>query len=338
MMCAGKFVLFRVLVCLFIATQGLNADAWSFQLHEAVEQAKQATVGILQHDASDTAYQSSQSQFAIRGSGVHLGEGYILTARHAVERSSGGGTEIPRMIHVLTTGHAELSASLIGVNKFLDVALYQIELKSSVGELPFVSFKKDESRQGDEVFTVGYPLGWGPALSFGRLGNPQTFLPTAQSRLVQVDLSACSGNSGGGLFGVNGHLVGLIHAIIQTNTENHERRCSRFAFAIPGPLIEKIVKALKSGKPQTFPKLGIRMTVIKVGQQWRVAAAKAKGPARKAGVRKDDVLLAIDKTPITSAAELKSYLIEHTVPGQIIELRILREETEKVLQVTLGES
>ncbi|GJL66728.1 MAG: hypothetical protein NPIRA05_16990 [Nitrospirales bacterium] len=338
MKCWKTFVLIHAMIFLLISTQGFIMNALSAPLHEAVETAKRATVGVLQHDAAETAHQSVQSQFAIRGSGVHLGEGYILTARHAVERSKGGKIKIPQTIHVLTDGLAELSARLIGVNRFLDVALYQIELKSSAAQLPSVTFEKGESRQGDEVFTVGYPLGWGPAVSFGRLGNPQTFLPTAQSRLLQIDLSACSGNSGGGLFEADGRLVGLIHAIIQTTTESHERRCSRFAFAIPGPLIEKIVNILKIGESHTFPKLGIRMTVVKVDQQWRVAAAKAKGPARKAGVQKHDVLLAIDKTSITTAAELKSYLIEHTVPGQIIELRVLRGETEKVLYVTLGES
>ncbi|GJL61441.1 MAG: hypothetical protein NPIRA04_00950 [Nitrospirales bacterium] len=323
-----------------ISLDGVGGEAWSSELHDAVEAAKHATVGVLRHnsDSDEAPHQSVQSQFAIRGSGVHLGEGYILTARHAVERTRGGKLEIPQVIHVLTDGLAELSAHLIGVNRFLDVALYQLDENSNAGELPFVSFTKEAVRQGDEVFTVGYPLGWGPALSFGRLGNPRTFLPTAQSRLLQVDLSACSGNSGGGLFGTDGRLIGLIHAIIQTQTESQERRCSRFAFAIPGPLIEKILTTLKAGESYVFPRLGIRMTVMKVDRQWRVAVAQAKGPARKAGVKKHDVLLAIDNRSIASAAELKSYLIEHTVPGQVIELRVLRKNAEKVLQVTLGES
>ena len=133
-----------------------------------------------------------------------------------------------------------------------------------------------------------------------------------------------------------GHLSALVHAIIQTESGESERRCSRFAFAVPGLSVEKIVLALKAGKSLRFPKLGIHMTVVKVGQHWRVAVAKAQGPARKAGVRKNDILLAIDQVPITSAAQLKSYLIENTIPGQTIELRILRDETEKMLKVLLG--
>ena len=92
---------------------------------------------------------------------------------------------------------------------FLILPCTGLDRDNDAGELPLVSFGRDEPRQGDEVFTVGYPLGWGPALAFGHLGNPQTFLPTAQSRLMQVDLSACSGNSGGGLFNAQGALVGI---------------------------------------------------------------------------------------------------------------------------------
>ena len=333
----AKCGLMQIVMLIMVTTVAMSSEALSIQSHDSIERAKLATVGVLRH-ATDSSYQTAQSQFAIRGSGVHLGEGYILTARHVVERQEGGKTEIPQTIHIVTGELVEHSADLIGVNVFLDLVLYRFLPNKEVGALPFVSFGKGEPGQGDEVFTVGYPLGWGPALAFGRLGNPQTFLPTAQSRLMQVDLSACSGNSGGGLFNEHGDLVGLVHAIIQTESDENERRCSRFAFAVPGPSVEKIVTALKAGKSLRFPKLGIRMNVVKVGQQWRVAVAKAKGPARKAGVRKNDVLLAIDKTPITSAAQLKSYLIEQTIPGQIIELRVLRDQTEKVLKVMLGKA
>ena len=66
------------------------------------------------------------------------------------------------------------------------------------------TFSQTEALPGERVFTVGYPLGWGPAISYGYIGNPNTFLQTVQSRLLQVDLSACSGNSGGGLFNAHG--------------------------------------------------------------------------------------------------------------------------------------
>ena len=132
---------------------------------------------------------------------------------------------------------------------------------------------------------------------------------------MQVDLSACSGNSGGGLFNGQGELVGMVNAIIQTETTQGERRCSRFAFAVPGKLVQRMVTALIDGKNPRFPRVGIKMTVVKMGTRWRVAVAKATGPARKGGMRKGDILLSIEHNEITSAAQLKNYLIEHTAPG-----------------------
>ncbi len=328
-------VLFMMTLFFMVAMPGIGIEASPLSVPDSLENAKQATVGVLRH-AADASHHSTQSQFAIRGSGFHIGDGYIVTARHAVERREGSKKIIPKQISIITGQLTEYAAELIGVNGFLDLALYRIHFGQAESELPFVSFDQEDPRQGDEAFTVGYPLGWGPALAFGRLGNLQTFLPTAQTRLMQIDLSACSGNSGGGLFNKQGNVIGLVHAIIQSETKENERRCSRFAFAVPGMMVKKIVEELQAGKSFMFPKLGIRMTVVKVAQQWRVAVAKAKGPARKAGVRKSDVLLSINEQAISSAAQLKNYIIEHTVPGQIIELRVLREESEKILKVTLG--
>ena len=176
----------------------------------------------------------------------------------------------------------------------------------------------------------------GPAISYGYVGNPNTFLQTVQSRLLQVDLSACSGNSGGGLFNAQGEIVGLVHAIIQTETTREERRCSRFAFAVPGPLVHKIVASLMQGKTFHFSKLGLQLDSVRIGKQWHMAVAQATGPARRAGFKKGDILLSIDNQPIDSASQLKTYVIERTRPFQPVSIRILRDHKEKVIRVILG--
>ena len=314
-----------------------NAGTLDEHFSSRIEQATQATVGILQ-DSHDVESQATKSHFSIRGSGFHLRDGYIVTARHAVERQEGGNTVIPKTISVITGILEEVSAKLIGVNAFLDIAVYQVDVPETSVSLANVSFADETPELGDQLFTVGYPLGWGPAVGFGRLGNLNTFLPTAQTRLMQVDLSACSGNSGGGLFNGKGELVGMVNAIIQTETTQGERRCSRFAFAVPGKLVQQMVTALIDGKNPRFPRVGIKMTVVKMGTRWRVAVAKATGPARKGGMRKGDILLSIENNDITSAAQLKNYLIEHTVPGQQVTFTIQRGDHEQTLHVMLGES
>ena len=274
----------------------------------------------------------------MRGSGIYLGDGYVLTARHTTKRQGAGTGVDPPHVSVISSTLEEAPAALVGVNQFLDVALYRVSQEMVPHGLSARTFSQTEALPGEQVFTVGYPLGWGPAISYGYIGNPNTFLPTVQSRLLQVDLSACSGNSGGGLFNTRGEIVGLVHAIIQTETVQEERRCSRFAFAVPGPLVRKIVEALKQGKPFHFSKLGLQLISVKFENRWRMAVAQATGPARRAGFKKGDVLLSIDDQPIDSASQLKTYVIEHTRPLQPVNIRVLRDHKERVIRVILGKA
>ena len=304
---------------------------------DSIEQAKGATIGILRF-SGDSQMPDSPGLFSIRGTGFHFRDGYIVTAQHAVERQEGSKTVILEEISVMTEKLEELKAKLIGVNAFLDLTLYQLLGEGATSLLPELTFAGDTAKAGDEVFTVGYPLGWGPALGYGRLGNPNTFLPTAQTRLMQLDLSACSGNSGGGLFNAKGEIVGMVHAIIQTESDQGDRRCSRFAFAVPGNLVQHIVTGLINGSHPGFPRIGISMAVEKVGVRWRVAVSKASGPAKKGGIRKGDILLSIDDTEILSPAQLKNFLIENRHPGQKVMIRVLRGKEEKILTVKLGKA
>jgi serine protease Do len=199
-----------------------------------------------------------------------------------------------------------------------------------------VPFATSEATAGTEVFTIGYPLGWGPTMAFGRVGNANTFLQTVDSRLVQADLSACSGNSGGGLFNMNGEVVGIMHAVIQTDKEETQAHCSQMAFAVPATLAQRIVTASIDGKPIAFSKLGVHMTSVKDGTKWRIAVKDVADPAKEAGIQKHDVLLAVDGTEILDAAHLKNYLIERTTPGQKVAVKVRRVDADLTFTVTLG--
>lgn len=314
------------------------AETTGIPIHDAVEQAKLATVGILQSDQPDTSENDHGMPVSIRGSGIHIGQGVIVTARHAVERSEGGKVVVPESIHVVTDDLLELPAIRQGANAYLDVAVYQLQVPQSDWPQAQVEFAEGDATYGDRVFTVGYPLGWGPAITYGTVGNPNTFLATVESRLVQVDLSTCSGNSGGGLLNQQGKLVGLIHAIIQTETQHEDRRCSRFAFALPGSLVQRVVTSVLAGNMPGFSVLGIQLQTLRKGNRWALVVAKATGPSRHAGFRKGDVLLAINEVPIATPAQLKNYLIERTEPGQTVVLRVQRGDSQELVSVTLGRS
>lgn len=313
----------------------IGAGMASAETVSGIELAKRATVGLFSPE-HETFKQTGKGHFVMQASGVHLHDGYILTAHHAVERDERGKRIVQEEIRVLTTDLEELPAKLVGVSAFLDIAVYR--LTDGAGRLPNVGFAEREPQAGDAVLTIGYPLGWGPAFGFGRIGNPNTFLPTAEGRLMQLALAACSGNSGGGLFNEQGELVGVMHAIIETEKEEGPGRCSQFAFAVPGPLVHRVVAALIRGEQPAFSRLGIGLTAVQMGTRWRVAASDVMGPARDAGIQKGDVILAIDETEITAGAQLKNYLIERTTPGQKVAVKLLRGQQERTVVVTLGRS
>lgn len=322
-----------LLLLLIACPSAASADD---RLAQAVERAKQATVGILD-STPDTRRSGYEARFSLRGTGVHFHDGYVVTARHAVERTEGGETVLPKWIVILTQDLHELPAALVGGHAYLDLALYRFEPPGAPATIATVAFADSESRPGEDVFTIGYPLGWGPVIAFGRMGNPNTFLPTVDSRLLQATVPSCNGNSGGGLFNADGELTGIMHAVIKTEAAPGEQGCSHLAFAVPGGLARKVAEALIKGEKPGFAKLGIQLTAVKVGTRWRAAVGKVFEPAQSGGVQKGDLLLAIDGTEIRDAAHLKTYLMERTAPGQTVALRVLRGNKEVTLTVVLGE-
>ena len=324
-------------LCALIASLAASSS-WGAEYEiGSIDRSKEATLGILQ-PGEDIRSGASKNHFTMRGSGVHLGDGYLVTARHVVERDEEGRKVVPRAVTVMTTNLEEATAELVGGSAFLDIAVYRIPSELSA-RIPSATFDESDVTAGSRVYTIGYPMGWGPAIMFGHVGNPNTFLPTADTRLMQLDVGACSGNSGGGVFNERGFLVGIMHAIIQTDTVlTGDQRCSRFGFAVPSSLAKKVVSAVVGGGQPAFSRLGIGLTAVRVGNAWRVAVADASGPAKDGGMRKGDVILAIDGTDIANGAQLKNYLIERTNPGQRISITVLRAEREESLTVTLGTS
>lgn len=326
-MCAFFLGVFWLIVLPAAAEQSTHGEGF--------DHAKRATVGILD-DTQDPRTPEKPGPIKVRGSGFHLRDGYIVTARHAVEKHGATGTLIPKVIHVLTTDLHDLVAQVVGESAYLDVVVYRLNQKDRPLLTAATPFSKSPVEAATEVFTVGYPMGWGPTFAFGRIGNVNTFLQTVDTRLIQADLSACSGNSGGGLFNHAGEVVGIMHAVIQTDKEETQVHCSQMAFAIPGTLAERIVAAAVEGKPLLFSKLGIHMTAVKDGTKWRIAVKDVADPAKEAGIQKHDVLLAIEDTEILDAAHLKNYLIEKTQPGQRVAVKVRRAEADLTFTVTLA--
>ena len=338
MSCPAPMLFLRVasLSVFLLSALPLHAEQSPTLSQGTLIQAKQATVGILE-DTQDQRTPDKPGKILIRGTGFHLRDGYIVTARHAAEKHDPTtGTVLQKQVHILTADLHELSADLVGDSAFMDVVVYRVTPQHRSKLRTGTAFATGDVQPGQEVFTIGYPMGWGPTMAFGRLGNTNTFLQTVDTRLIQADLSACSGNSGGGLFNENGEVVGIMHAIIQTEKDDTQAYCSRMAFAIPAVLASRIVNAALEGKPLTFSKMGIHMTAVKDGTKWRMEVKDVAEPAKSAGIQKHDIIIAVDDTEIDDTAHLKNYLIERTTPGQKVAVKVRRLDADLTFTVTLG--
>ncbi len=330
-----RLLAFVVWAGVAIFTAPLNAELVPLS-QDTFLRAKMATVGILE-DTQDQRTPEKPGKIVVRGTGFHLRDGYVITARHAAEKHDPSTSIIiQKHVRILTADLHELPADLVGDSSFMDVVIYRIAEPHRSKLQAGTAFATGDVAPGMDVFTVGYPLGWGPTMAFGRLGNTNTFLQTVETRLIQADLSACSGNSGGGLFNTQGNIVGIMHAIIQTEKDETQAHCSRMAFAIPGTLAERIVNAALTGKPLTFSKMGIHLTSVKDGTKWRMAVKDVADPAKEAGIQKHDILLAIEDQEILDAAQLKNYLIERTTPGQRVSVKVRRVDADLTFTVALG--
>lgn len=311
-------------------------------LADAIENAKRATVAIMRSYTNQKDYDHPNNiQQEIRSTGVHIGDGYILASRHGTQEKIDGIAGImPKELYILTYAMKEIKANYVGDYLDLDIALYRIGLNDR-GYLPnAVSFSAREPDTGAEISTVGFPSGQGRITSYGRIGDNEKYLPTAETRLIQLDMSSCSGNSGGGVFNQRGEMAAMMQSIIPTNGIKGEYYCSHQSFAVPGPSIARAVEALKKGKHPDFSRLGVDMNgdnkYTKLRDSWKVAVSGVSGPAEKAGMAKGDVLLSIDGVPITSPEQLKTYLIEKTRPGQESRIEFFRNGVQKSVTVTLG--
>src|SRR5262245_9713958 len=170
MIIAGSFVL--------TSTLALPAGSESPSESSAIfERAKRATVGILE-DTQDPRTPEKPGKIIVRGTGFHLRDGYVVTARHAVERNFSSGPTIPTHIRLITTDLHELPAEMVGESAYLDVVVYRIAERNRSLITASVPFVAANVGLGTEVFTIGYLMGWGPTMAFGRIGNANTFLQT----------------------------------------------------------------------------------------------------------------------------------------------------------------
>lgn len=264
------------------------------------------------------------------GSGVIFSQdGYIVTNEHVID-----GLADEESIKVTLYNGQVYSAKVIGYDVRTDLAVIKIDENN----LPFASFVDSTKLMvGQDVIAIGNPLGLGISCSNGIVSalEKEIFINNLYMNVIQTNAAVNEGNSGGGLFDINGDLIGIVNAKKGSSmTSNVEG----MGYAIPANTVVRIVNELiNNGYVKDRAALGIRVyTSSSYYEQEGVLISEVMedGSAAKAGLKENDIIISIDDTKITSYGELSKFLDSKSV-GEMVIVKVLRDEQQLEFKVIL---
>jgi len=328
----------------------LGENASLSLLYEQVKESVVVIRGIIvQYDIFRRAYYTQ-----VQGSGFvynFTGEIVIITNYHVIYNAIN--------ITVTFINGNGYAATVLGSDPYADLAVLLTGAPQSEYK-PLVIIGSSTLKVGDPVIAMGNPYGLAGSIITGivsALGRTLTEELTGDypiANVIQTTAPLNPGNSGGPLLNYQGQVVGITAAIVSDS--------QGLGFAIPSNTILREIESLVTeGSYNQHPWLGVAGTdmtyeiakamSINVTYGWLITQVTSEGPADKAGLRGGakqvliageritiggDVIIAINETKITNIDDLSTYLEEYTLPGQTINVTIIRNNQTMTLAVELG--
>ena len=277
-------------------------------------------------------YRGDREQTQIgTGSGVIITEdGYIVTNNHVIQDA----TEL----EVTLNNNKSYKAKLVGTDSKMDIALLKIEADE---KLPYTFFgDSDEIKVGEWVLAVGNPYNLNSTVTAGIISaKARNLANDGIQSFIQTDAAVNPGNSGGALVNTRGELIG-INTMISSPTGSY----AGYSFAVPSNITRKIIEDLMQFGNVQRGVLGIeggemnsnyaKEIGVKETQGFYINKVTKNSGAEKAGLQKGDIIVQLDDKKINGFAELTAY-INTKRPNDVVQVRIIRDEKEKTIQVKL---
>ena len=260
------------------------------------------------------------------GSGVIIDgkRGFILTNAHVVTQAES--------ISVALKDEREFKAQIVGVDPDSDLAVLKI---GNQEDLPAIEMGKSEDLMiGETVIAIGNPFGFSHTVTTGVISSLNRSVRTDNAvyhDFIQTDASINPGNSGGPLLNIRGDLIGINTAIYA--------KAQGIGFAIPINKAKRIVSDLIAYGEVVLSWTGLSLQnldkklahYLKIPQDKGVIVkdVEADSPAMTAGIQKGDIVLTLDKIPISSLDDYQQALKRFSV-GSEININILRNGQQKV--------
>ncbi len=270
------------------------------------------------------------------GSGVVVeAGGTILTNNHVVEDAE--------KITVLMSDNKTYKAKIVGTDKPSDLAVIKIEAEN----LPFLNLgNSDNVRVGDIVLAIGNPLGIGQTVTAGIIsakGRRTGLSDGSYEDFLQTDAPINKGNSGGALVNLNGELIGINSQILSGSSSGGN---IGIAFSIPSNMAKSVMDQLvKDGRVHRgMLGIGIQNLNDDLREKFHaenktgvlVNSVKNGSAADKAGIKRDDIIVAVNGEKIDDPNILRNK-IAGTMPGTEVNVTVLRDGKEVELTAKLDE-
>lgn len=310
--------------------------------------AKRADVSVVTINTVGEEEGTSRGIFGRKGRGRAqrgLGSGFIvdsagtiMTNNHVVE----GAEEIV----VQLSDERRFPAKIIGRDARTDIAVVRIEGAKDLTAIPLGD--SDALEVGDWVVAIGNPFGLSHTVSAGIVsakgrGREDVPLdPTGYYSFLQTDASINPGNSGGPLLNLKGEVVGM-------NTAVRGGGAQGIGFAIPINMVKQLMPTLIEKGHITRSALGVTIRDLRdLSNEDRarlkvdgdkgalIETVQPGGPADKAKLEVDDVIIGFDGKPIERGSLLQ-WLASTAGVGKTVTVRVMRGGKPFDLKVTLGE-
>ncbi|HEV2911819.1 MAG TPA: Do family serine endopeptidase [Pyrinomonadaceae bacterium] len=282
--------------------------------------------------------QSRRPSYGVGSGFIVDAKGYILTNQHVVQ----GAT---RITVGLQSGE-ELRGRVVGVDEETDVAVVKVDTPR---DLPTVRLGDSAGVQvGDWVLAIGSPFGLDQTVTAGIISTLQRQTPyfTNFQQFLQTDAAINRGNSGGPLVNMRGEVIG-INSQIATSTGDY----NGIGFALPSNEASFVYQQIISQGRVRRGYLGIILDSVKpeFARVYGMTEARgvivtdvreAQGPAGKAGIQTNDIIVEFNNQPLTNAQDLINK-VAATPVGQTVPVAFLRDVGGKLerrtVNVTIGE-
>ncbi|MDD3094613.1 MAG: DegQ family serine endoprotease [Candidatus Neomarinimicrobiota bacterium] len=268
------------------------------------------------------------------GSGVIVGEGYVITNNHVIENAE--------EIKIVLNDKREFKATVVGADSKTDIAVLQIDEK----KLPAAKLgNSDKLRVGEWVLAIGSPFSTrlGNTVTHGiisGLGRSGMQLNTYES-YIQTDASINPGNSGGALVNLDAEVIGINSAILSRSGGSNG-----IGFAIPINLAKKVMDDILTKGRVVRAWLGVTIQELNSELSESLGLKDVKGvlisdvmngsPAESAKLQSGDVVIMVNDQTVSDPGELQLNIASRN-PGETVSLEIIRDGKTRKINIKLGE-